>query len=105
MLKQVIEEILKEEKIARDRVSAARDEAKKIRLDAENEAKKLETETREKAMKDARDILIKAEQDAEKEKQIILKTASVDMESVWSSKKELINQNVNRLFQIIFKRD
>lgn len=104
-MKQVIEEILKEEKAARDRVSEAREEAKKIRLEAENAARQQELNVREAAMQESKELLQDAEKKAEKEKEATLKNASEDVDGLWISKKAVIEKHVDALFQLIFSRD
>jgi vacuolar-type H+-ATPase subunit H len=98
-VKKVIETILEEEKKARDRVEAAREKAKQIRIEAETESQKILAEARQKGMEEAKTLVNQAESDAHKQKDGELAQASQLSESLWTEKKNTIDQTVEILYK------
>jgi len=104
-VKKVIETILEEEKKARERVEAAREKAKQIRIEAEIESQKILAETRQKGVEEAKALVNQAESDARKQKDGELAQASQLGESLWTEKKEVIGQTVEVLFRKVLGED
>ena len=103
-MKQVIDEILQEEKKARERVEAAREEAKAIRLNADKEAKTIMDQSRSKTQDQVKTLLEKARTEAEIERDTILSEAKQAGDALWKEKAGEIDRMVDRLFQIIITK-
>ncbi len=104
-MKEVIEKILKEEKAARDRVSEARDEAKKIRIEAEKQVEYIEKTSIEKAKEESKKIADAAEAEAQKEKEQALAKADINSDILWQEKHAAIIKTVDQLFLQIIGKD
>lgn len=103
-MKEVIEEILQEEKEARHRVETAREEAKKIRLNAEAMSKKILAEAQSEAGIESKKILNQAKENAENERIQKLSDAEKASGSLWEEKADLINQTISDLVDMIISR-
>lgn len=104
-MKKVIETILEEEKKARDRVEAAREKAKQIRIEAEKESQEILAEARQKGMEESKALVSQAEEDARKQKNEELAKASQLNESLWTEKKKAIDQTVEVLYRKVLGED
>jgi vacuolar-type H+-ATPase subunit H len=104
-LKEVIEDILQTEKEGRNRVEDARQKAKEIVLAAETEAQKLRQITHEKAVQQGKDLISQTEAEAHKEKEAAITEADDAMKSFWDDKRDVIEQSIEKLFQMIIAQD
>ena len=104
-MKEVIENILEEEKMARERVEEARNKAKQIKLDAEEEAKKILEQARVNGTAEARELLIQVEKEAQQEREAELKKAKKTMLSMWGADSKGSRDLVKRLLQKILGKD
>ncbi len=104
-LKEVIEDILQTEKEGRNRVEGARQKAKEIVLAAEAEGQKLSQATHEKAVQQGKTLISQTEAEAQKEKEAAIAKANDAMKSFWDDKREIIEQSIEKLFQMIIKQD
>ena len=104
-MKEIIENILEEEKAARERVENAREKANQIRLDAESESREIITDAQEKGIKDSKSLIEKARVDAEKEKAQEMEKITQTGESIWDEKKSQVNEIIDVLFQKILGED
>ena len=104
-MKKVIETILEEEKKARDRVEAAREKAKQIRIEAEAESQKILAEAHQKGMEESKSLVNQAEAEARKKKNEELAQTSQLSESLWTEKKEVIGQTVEVLYRKVLGED
>ena len=100
-MKQVIAEILDEEKEARRRVEEAGEKARTIRLKAEEDAKRRSASIREKAQKEATETVTRAEAEAQKEREKAHAEASQKGKMVWKDKEKEIRGAVDKLFKIV----
>lgn len=103
-MKEVIEEILQEEKEARQRVESAREEAKKIRINAEEASGKLVKKVRDEAQIESQKIIEQAKKDAENKKAQALSDEARASESQWDEKKDAITKTIQELFGMIINR-
>ena len=104
-VKKVIENILEEEKKARDRVEKARERAKQIRLEAETKSQQILDDARIKGMEESKALLAKAEEEAQKQKEEELQKARQQSQSIWTDKKEVIEQTVEILYRMVLGKD
>ena len=104
-MKKVIENILEEEKKARDRVEKARERAKQIRLEAETKSQQILDDARIKGMEESKALLAKAEEEAQKQKEEELQKARQQSQSIWTDKKEVIEQTVEILYRMVLGKD
>ena len=105
-MKEIIEEILIEEKKARERVAHAKEKAKEIRLAAEEKARKLIEDTRKSAQDGCKAIIEKAELEAALEREEMLKKTAHHSQNIWKEKKKEIEETVDILFdRVIEKKD
>jgi vacuolar-type H+-ATPase subunit H len=98
-VKEVIVEILEEEKKARERVAEAQAKAKQIRESAETEAKRLTTEAKTGLQREIAAVLSTAESQAQKQKEKDMKQADDTGAKLWESKGKKIQAAVNEMFQ------
>ena len=103
-MKQVIDEILLEEKKARERVEAAREEAKRIRLKADQESRKVLDQSRQKTQEQVKELLEKTRSEAESEREKILNEAREAGDGLWQEKAGEIEKIINRLFEMTLKK-
>jgi V/A-type H+-transporting ATPase subunit G/H len=103
-MKQVIDEILLEEKQARERVEAAREEAKQIRLKSDQESRKILDQSRQETQEEVKALLEKTRSEAEKEREAILNKAKKAGDTLWQEKAERIDKTLKRLFQLAIKK-
>ena len=104
-MKKLIEAILEEEKMARNRVEEAKEKAKQIRLEAENTSQKILEETRQKGMEESKTIIAEAEEEAKRQKEAELMEASRSGESLWTDKKKTIDETVELLYRMVLGED
>jgi vacuolar-type H+-ATPase subunit H len=104
-MKQIIEGILEEEQKARDLILKAREESKERRLRAEDEMQKKLARTRDKAQKDSESIIGEAKETAQKERDKELSQSVLDVESVLNSKKQQMQDCVQKLFRMVLGED
>ena len=104
-MKKVIENILEEEKKARERVEKAREEAKQIRLEAETKSQQMLDNARKKGMEESKALIVKAEEEAQRQKKDELRTARQQSVSLWADKKKAITQTVEILFQMVLGKN
>ena len=102
-MKEIIEDILEEEKKARERLDRARDESKKIRLEAEEKNKTMIAEARRKAQEEAKAYVEKAEAEARQARDTQLDLVKKAAETMWDDKKEKIDEAVEALTAIVLK--
>ena len=100
-MKEVIEDILDEEKKARERVEQAKEKAKQIRLKAEEDAKHILQEAKEEGKEEANVLIARAEKEAEKEKEKQLTAAARISQSLWEKKQKEIKETVEILFNMV----
>ncbi len=100
-MKQIIDEILEEEKAARQRVQQARDKAKTVRMQAEEEAGRITETARDSVRQDIAKKLKQAEEQAHSEREALLKETAQQTESIWDEKKKEIEQTLNDLYHLI----
>jgi len=102
-VKEVIEEILEEEKKARERVAEAREKAKQIRMEADEKASVLLDETREKARQEAELLVREMEEKAIGARDRELAEASDSETNLWQTRKEDMKDIVHVLFQMALR--
>jgi vacuolar-type H+-ATPase subunit H len=99
-VKEIIEQILQEEREAHERIEKAREQAKKIRLQKEAEAQEIISQKRESTRKKSRLLIKKAESDEEK----IMKEESSEevdrVQKVWQKNKKEFEMLTDELFQM-----
>jgi V/A-type H+-transporting ATPase subunit G/H len=103
-MKKVIDEILLEEKNARERVEAAREEAKQIRLKSDQESRRILDQSRQNTQEEVKTLLEKTRGEAEKERESILSKAKKAGDTLWQEKAEIIDKTLNRLFEMIIRK-
>ena len=103
-MKQVIDEILLEEKKARERVEAAREEAKQIRLKSDEESRNILDQSRQKAQEGVKTLLEKTRSEAEKERETILNKAKKAGDTLWQEKADMIDKTLQQLFQMVIEK-
>ena len=103
-MKEVIEAILEDEKKAREHVEAARQEAKDMRLKAEEKTGKIVSKAKDEAQIESKTLLENARINAEKEKTETLKKAAQASELLWEEKSDRIQQIIDHLFLMITKK-
>ncbi len=100
-MKEIIEEILEEEKKARERIDSAKEKARQMRIEAEEKARQIRIEAREKTLKEVKTFVTKAEREAQKQKEEELQQAYHKIQSLWEEKKRGFNKTVKVLFQMV----
>ncbi len=100
-MKEVIVEILEEEKKARERVAEAQKKAKAIRESAGEESKRLLSDAKIQLQKESKAILAKAETEAQKQKEKELKDSEGIGAKLWDGKKREIQTAVDALFHMV----
>jgi len=100
-MKQIIDEILEEEKAARQRIQQVRDEAKTIRMKADDEARRIVETTRESVKQDMVKNLKQAEEQAQAERNDLLAEAAQQTQSLWDEKRSEIEQTLNDLYRLV----
>lgn len=100
-MKELIEEILEEETTARKRVAEAKEEAKRMRLAAEEKARDITAKVQEKVQSECRELIDNARIAAEKEKAKQLEKALKAGETLWDKKKEKVDLTVDSIFGMI----
>ena len=104
-MKKVIEDILAEEKKARERINEAREKAKQNRISAEEEAIKILADARRKGVEESKVLMAQAEEEAQKEKDKELKKASRLTESLWTEKGKAIEHTIEVLCRMVLGED
>jgi len=104
-LKEIIENILEEEKAARDRVEDARKKVKQIRINAETESRKMISAAQEKGVKDSKAFIKKVQEDAQKEKEQEMEKITQTGESLWEEKEAQVKGIIDVLFKNILGED
>ncbi|MBN2104006.1 hypothetical protein JW835_08215 [bacterium] len=102
-MKEVIEEILQEEKAARERVEKARENAKNIRLEAEKKSRNIVSKAHEQSQVEGKKLIENARKDAENEKIRAIEEAIRAGETLWDEKKEKIDKTVDKIFKRIVR--
>ncbi|MCJ7812821.1 hypothetical protein MUP95_05815 [bacterium] len=100
-MKEIIEEILEEEKKARERIDSAKEKARQMRLETEEKARQFRAEAREKTLKEVKAFIAKTEREAQKQKEEELQQAYAKIQLLWGGKKEKFKQTVRVLFQMV----
>jgi len=100
-MKEVIEEILEEEKKGRERIEQAKEKAKRIRIKAEEDSQHMVTTAREKAQEEAKMLMVRVEEEANKQRERELQKAAQNGESLWDKKKKKIEETVEALFRMV----
>ena len=100
-MKEIIEDILEEEKKARERVLQARECAKQIRLDADLNVKAMAEEARKNAQETSKALVQQAKLEANEEREEALSNTSDLFQTIRSEKKEIIDQTMDVLFRMI----
>ena len=104
-MKEIIEDILEEEKKAQRRIEETRENAKKIRLQADEEAKQIMEDARNNADQAAQVIIHQAETNAQEERDRILKEETELDKELWDKKKKIIEKTIDHLFQMVIGED
>jgi len=102
-LKEVIQEILNEEKLARERLESARHEARQSTENAQIAASQSIEEARTAAVREAEQLLAQARAAAEQEQMELIETARRKQDSVLPDNQTEITAAVDFLIQSIFK--
>ena len=97
-MKELIEQILEEEKRARELVEDARLKSRQMRLDQDAKAQSLLSEERETARKEGKDRIASGEAEAEKEKERLLNQISRDMDDWMKKNQKAIESASNKIF-------
>ncbi|HEX9933623.1 MAG TPA: hypothetical protein VGB38_00385 [bacterium] len=100
-MKEVIAEILEEEKKARERVAEAQEKARQILKSAEAELRRIAVENTARIQKETAAILAKAESEALKQKEQDLKSVEGTGDRLWDSKTKGIKSAVDALFDMV----
>ena len=100
-MKEIIENILEEENCARKRVEEAKEKARSIRLRTEEDAQKVLSDARVTGQKDAKDLLQKAEMEANNEKEKIIKQRAISQDLLLTQKKKALDQTVDLLLKMV----
>lgn len=104
-MKEVIAEILEEERKGRERVANARDQAKRIREAAEKESKQVLSESKTTLRKEAEAIIARSESEAQREKEKELKATEGAGQKLRENKKREIEKAVDSLFKKVLSGD
>lgn len=104
-MKEVIENILEEEKKARERVEKAREKAKQIRLEAETESQQILDDARKAGMEESKALVAKAEEEAQQQKEEELQKARQQSQSIWTDKKKAIDETIQILYRMVVGED
>ena len=100
-LKEIIEEILEEEKKARERINSAQEKAKQMRVEAEEKAKEIRTKARKEAIEEAKAFIAHTEAEAQRLKEEELQQTYKKIQSLWSKKQEPFKKAVDVLSRIV----
>ena len=98
MMKEYINEIVAAEKKAHQDIEKARDDAKRVRLRAEEEAEDLIRKTREQGISEKQKRLKEAEAEARAKKENMLNEAETDPATFMDSHESRVQSVVTRLF-------
>lgn len=104
-MKKVVENILEEEMKARERVEKAREKAKQIRLEAETKSQQILDNTRKNGMEESKALLVRAEEEAQNQKEKELQKAHRQSQSIRTDKKIVIEQTVEILYRMVLGKD
>ena len=104
-VKETIQTILNAENAAREQVEKARGKAKEIRLKAEQEAEALISQTREKCLSDVRILLGNAEKAGEDKKNKLLRDRPSSQKTQPAGKEKQNEKIVNQLLQLIIGKE
>jgi len=86
-------------------VEEVKEEAKKIRIEAEQEADKIINEIRESCKQKTKDLLKQAEKDAFAQKKKELDKSVTSAENIWEGRKKEVENTINELFALIIEKD
>ena len=104
-MKETIQTILNAEKAAREQVEEARMKAKEIRLKAEQDAEGLSAQIREKSHSEISILLKNAEKAGEKEKTKLLRDQSSSKETQPALKEKQNEKIIDQLFRMVIGED
>ena len=99
--RMLAEDILEEEKKARERIDSAKEKAKQMRIEAEEKAKEVRTKARKEAIDEAKAFIAKTEEEAQKQKEEELQQAYKKIQSLWSKDQEPFKKAVDALSRIL----
>jgi vacuolar-type H+-ATPase subunit H len=100
-VKEVIAEILEEEKKARERVAEAQEKARQILKSAEAESRRITVENTARIQKETAAILAKVEKDTLEQKEQDLNGIEGAGDRLWESKKKGILSAIDGLFNMV----
>ena len=100
-MKEIIADILDEEKRAREHVQQAREKAKQLRLDAEVKAKAIVEEARKKAKEESRTLIDHAETEAIRLREEEMGKTTEMQHAIRTGKMKVIDQTVDILFRMV----
>ena len=104
-MKRIIEDILTEEKMARERVDQAREKARQLRIDAENKSKKILAEARQKGLEASKSLIHRIEEEAGQKKEKELQESTRMLESLWTDKEQIIAETIEDLYKMVLGED
>lgn len=104
-MKEFVQEILEEEKKARERIEEAQKMASQKILKAHDEVRRMLKEAREQALVDANAIFSRAEEEAKKEKSLELDKATQKQRAILLESQKKIDKMAELLFTNVIGED
>jgi vacuolar-type H+-ATPase subunit H len=104
-VKDYLQEIIDEEKRAREALEAAQVQARQDTAAAQAEAQKLIEETRVAAQREAEELVLKAKAQAEQGKEAAIQKAHAQQARILESNREKIKVAAEKLWQLVLKGD
>lgn len=102
-MKEIVEQIVQQEEKAREEVETAKVEAKKKRLEAEQEADRIIRDIQMSSKQETRDLFQKAENEALAQKEQELNKSVKSAEKIWKENKKEIEQTIENFVDFIIQ--